>query len=349
MDGPTSNPAPVVITASWNVIQTNVRGISVYFGNSPAAVLGILSSSPTSSEISVLPPSGLPPGIVQGNVTGEGDMFSTFKFEFFDPPEIIKMQPQTASLEGIVPPCSACLRNDNGRTASLWLKGFPRVEEVSQLQVTFGDTSCDGSVCYVASIDTLFDPTSASDLLYITVTVPPAQEAGPVDVTVAYVGHQGPLPGEEPTVDYQRATKAANGIFSYVSFAPEVILVQYCKVCHEGPTCLVAGLCGDASGPHPGNEEYVGVISMEGGGRTTITIDHFGRRILGDEVVVRLGTSGAQVVRVTSATTERTVLEVTSLAMDKTGVLDCLVRIEEEEMHFKVLVMDDSVSVECTA
>ena len=123
------------------------------FGHLQGTVLELVMSSADRTDVMVLPPPGISAGVVQGSLAGQGDMYSTFAFEFFDPPTIVNVEPRTADLNGNVPACSACLRNDDGRTVSIWLSDFPQVTGVSQLDVRFGHITCDGVACQVISVD----------------------------------------------------------------------------------------------------------------------------------------------------------------------------------------------------
>jgi len=348
LDGNNVDSDPVTINLNWNIIQNDFRAIVVMFGDVKGTVLEILRSTPSVTEISVKPPSQMPTGVIEGTVTGEGNTYSTFLFEFFAVPTIVHVSPRTAAVNGNVPPCSACLRNDDGSTLSMWISGLPQVIALSQLEVKFGQIVCDGTECQVVSLDTLFD--ADSSLLYITVTVPSVLEAGAVTLSVRYIGYQGPLQGQDPAVAYQRATKAAVSAnhFSYVTLTPSVVLAQYCKVCHpNGPTCLSAGMCGDSTLPEAAAVNYLGVARIQGGGTLSITLDNYGRVVTAQEILVRLGLSATQVLRVTSSTPERTVVEVMPLPIAATGVVDSFVRIGTDKILFKVLVMDDTIRIAC--
>ena len=340
-------PEPVLFSMHWSVIQSP-SSIVVMFGHLQGTVLELVMSSADRTDVMVLPPPGISAGVVQGSLAGQGDMYSTFAFEFFDPPTIVNVEPRTADLNGNVPACSACLRNDDGRTVSIWLSDFPQVTGVSQLDVRFGHITCDGVACQVISVDELFH--AQSRLLYITVTVPVAHEEGAVGLSVTYIGHESNLPGYDPTAAYERVTKSATTetLFAYMRPTPRVLLAQYCKVCHPGPACVIAGACGDGTLPQAAADNYLGVVHVQGGGTLTITLGYYGRALTQGEISVRLGSSGTQVVRVSSSTPARSVVEVLPLPLEETGVVDSFLRIGQDQMSFKMLVVDETISVECT-
>jgi cysteine-rich repeat protein len=346
MDGNNVNPDPVLFSVHWNEIQSP-DSIVVLFGNVKGRVLRLVVTTASRTDVLVLPPAGMSPGIVQGSLAGQGNMYSTFAFEFFDPPTISNVEPRTADLNGNVPACSACLRNDDGRTISIWLPDFPQVTGVAQLEVSFGHITCDGVACQVRSVDELFD--AQSRLLYVTVTVPVADEPGAVSLSVTYIGHQSNLPGYDPTAKYQRATKSATttSLFAYMRPTRRVVLAQYCKVCHSESTCLVAAACGDGTLPPAATDNYLGVVHLQGGGTLTITLDNYGRALSSSEIIVTLGSSATDIVRVSSSTPGRTVVEVRPLPMEATGVAESFISIGEDEMGFKALVVDEAIYVRC--
>lgn len=274
-------------------------------------------------------------------------MFSIFGFQFFNAPAFISAAPRTASLEGRVPACSACLRNDDGQTVSIWLSGFPATISVSQLEVQFGDIKCIGSACKVVSVDELFQ--AGSNILYLTVTVPAAMKEGSVDLSVKYVGYEAPFADQDPDGSSQRAVKAAvaANYFSYLKTAPRMATASFCRVCHAGPTCIVAGMCGDFVIPPASTVEYLGVARVQGRGTLTLVLDHFGRVLARPEILVKIGTSAAEVLRVTSSTPDRTVMEVAAVSTDETGIVESSLRIGDFEVLFKILLIDDSITVEC--
>jgi cysteine-rich repeat protein len=346
VDGKNVNPDPVLFSMPWNAIQSP-DSIVVLFGNVQGSVLRLVVTTSSRTDVLVLPPAGMSSGIVQGSLVGQGNMYSTFAFEFFDPPTILNVAPRTAYLNGNVPACSACLRNDDGRTISIWLSDFPQVTGVAQLEIKFGHVTCDGVACQVMSVDELFD--AQSRMLYVTVSVPVAHEPGAVSLSVTYVGHQSNLPGYDPSAAYQRAAKSAKttSLFAYIRPSRRVAHAQYCKVCHSESTCLVAGACGDGTLPPAATENYLGVVHLHGGGTLTITLDNYGRALSSSEIIVTLGSSATDIVRVSSSAPGRTVVEVQPLPMEETGVVESFVSIGEDKMAFRTLVVDEAIYVRC--
>jgi hypothetical protein len=176
----------ITVTAYWKVTQLGVADMAATIGHELAPIDNMLRSTIDGTRVVLRVPPAASPGVVTGVLTGSGGMRSEFFFEYFLPPEIFDVQPRTATLDGQVPPCSACLMYNDGATVSIWARNFPRVARIEDISVAFDSVVCGQGDCMVRYVENL------ADALYVAVSVPQAHSPRAVQISISYVGQPAP-------------------------------------------------------------------------------------------------------------------------------------------------------------
>ena len=234
--------------ASFSELESSFKG-------SPATVDSFVSGSyshvESRIEAVVITPPGMEAGIVPCNIrTKDGTNSSRFLFEYFRPPPILSVVPRKATLAGKT-------ASADGLCVSVTVEDFPQITSAGDVAVWFGDTYCDGTLCYITSI------ASASNMLQFSVRVPPSDTAGDVPLTVRYVGSD-----EYRRSSSKRETKEAVTAFTYYVPLPVVQSAKWCKVCTGNRMCIMNGRCGGGSAPSQTK------CPTSGGGILTVVTDN---------------------------------------------------------------------------
>lgn len=237
IDGNLKGGTTVTVTAYWGSVQNSINDITADWGGVTIPVEDFVTSSLTSTIVTFLVPPRKQPGNVNVILIGAvGDMKSSFVFEYFSLPEIFDIKPRAASLDGHVGGCSECLRNNDGKTLSMWIKHFPTVKSTNDVTVSFGSVMCGGdtATCRVLYTETF------SEYTYLTVTVPPETVPGTPIITITYVGDSWPPLGASPTGSYTREARAASSsdLFYYFRPQPKMSYMAWCAECYTGPRCM---------------------------------------------------------------------------------------------------------------
>jgi hypothetical protein len=149
IDGTLAGGTSVRITAYWGVAQTGPGDMEVTFGGRAGVVSSMLASSDTATVINALTPPGTTDGLVDVVLTGKGGMRTTFKFEYYNPPTIVDVQPRTATVDGRVQDCPSCILDNDGNTISIWIQNFPALTSVADVSVLINNVECNGQTCRV--------------------------------------------------------------------------------------------------------------------------------------------------------------------------------------------------------
>jgi hypothetical protein len=149
IDGTLAGGTSIRITAYWGTVQAGPGDMAVTFGGKAGVVSSMVSSSDTSTVIDVVTPPATAQGLVNVVLTGKGGMTTTFKFEYYNPPTVLDVQPRTATVDGRVADCSTCLSDNDGKTVSIWINDFPALTGIADVRVVIGGIECNGQACAV--------------------------------------------------------------------------------------------------------------------------------------------------------------------------------------------------------
>ena len=273
-DGPSGTTDTITVIAYWGRVETPIMA-NVFGGGSFAVSATSIFDTYSIMSLSIPPAMTVSAGILNITLISADKVFSSFNFEVFAAPIVLSLQPSEGSVDGSVGDCAACLTDNDGKTVSIWIQNFPYVEDddYESITVNFGQLLCDGSEtadgsCEISNIQTLFDPVSGEQLVYVAVSVPVAPSGLPTTVNV-YVEY---IP---PDVD-TASIRVASSVFTYIS--PSIIFnwVAICSVCSSTGPCMIGGECGDGSAPIITTLTYpVLSIPQQGGVTAIVSIQNF--------------------------------------------------------------------------
>ena len=273
-DGPSGKGTPVSVTVYWGSVRTPIT-VKILGSSASVSVKPVDIFEAYSIVNFTIPPAAAiasAAGILSISLTSSDQAIATCNFEVFDAPVVVSLQPSQGTVDGRVGECTTCLANADGNTISIWVENFPFVEDddFETISVTFGSLLCDGSdnSCDISSIQTLLDPVSGVQLVYVTVTVPPAPRGFPTAVTVfvQYI----------PADSIASSVRVASAVFTYVTLPIVFNWVALCTVCSNDGPCLNGGVCGDGSDPIVYSSTYPQLrIPLQGNITATASIQNF--------------------------------------------------------------------------
>jgi hypothetical protein len=187
VDGPIDGITLVTVTAYWSVVQS-AANITATIGQASAYLDTFVTSTLQGTKVVLRVPPAELPGIVTGVLMGSGDMRTEFQFEYFRHPEITRIEPRVAALDGKVPDCPACIMHNDGTTVSIWVTNFPRVSRIEDIGVAFDAVVCGTGACTVRYVENFVDA------LYLAVSVPRSPMPKAAIISVTYVGQHAHAP-----------------------------------------------------------------------------------------------------------------------------------------------------------
>ena len=150
---------------------------------------------------------------------------SSFYFEYFDPPKVLSLEPERATLFGRT-------TAEDSRSVLLSASGdFPHVTSAEEIIVTVGEKTSQ-----VTSVTTSTD--GYTRFLYVRIRVPEMNVPGDAIVTI------------EPRMsDANRQAQRLSTVIKYFQPLPVLATVMWCESCPDSGVCIVMGRCVDNSEP----------------------------------------------------------------------------------------------------
>ena len=240
IDGSCSGGETVTFAVlGWGQVVASVDDVNVVFGGHEGKVSKVVGSVASASysltTLEVTTPILSSQGTHNGVVSLSGAKSTSFVFECFNSP-IAKATPAASTLDGRV------IAASDGKSVTLELSSFPEIETTADVEVRFGDVTCDGSACSVLSF------TNAPGTVLLTLIPPTVARSANVMLSAEFQGKAAPPQGGDPSKTYVRSRKIASTAFSFYRPNPVVISARWCRACYDGRTCISGGYCKDKNG-----------------------------------------------------------------------------------------------------
>ena len=163
-----------------------------------------------------------------------GEAVANFDFEYFRPPQVLRLVPDKVAV-------------DRQSLVQAVVQNFPLFPDITHLQLTIGNRTCDGQLCAIKSFSH-----SASSTKF-TIQVPSGMSEGPQMIRLEYI----------PPDKLDRSAKFAQAAVEYYQPLPTVLVARWCRKCNEGQACIAGGKCKNGEDPMMGAAELSDSISTD--------------------------------------------------------------------------------------